>query len=186
MGGLHGSTHSRSENLCLGTTTCITASVTFLIGVLATQGSGVSSVRSGCADMVESTCMVTVDCVATILHPFWVSPSFIRLAGASTTIRCICAGSSDHHQAHIDTLAFWHALLWHRPQSALAAALATALLGATARTGNGARSHMAVGAAAANDALEPTLTRDRDRLHGRRAGPRRRRRAASRGRTTSL
>ena len=54
------------------------------------------------------------------------------------------------------------------PQSALAAALVTVLLGATAARALVHWSRMAVGAAAVYDALEPTLTRGRDRLqaHG--------------------
>ena len=45
-------TYSRSENVCVAVTVCPTASVAIsVIGVLATQGSGVSSMRSGCLDI---------------------------------------------------------------------------------------------------------------------------------------
>ena len=75
------------------------------------------------------------------------------------------------------------------PQSALAAALATVLLGATAARAHwctGAWSRTAVGAAAANDdALEPTLTSGRDRLQAMR-WPTKAKACCKEGRATSL
>ena len=68
---------------------------------------------------------------------------------------------------------------WHATVGA-GCGLGHGAAGSHCGTGNGARSRTAVGAAAANDALEPTLTRGRDRLQATRRPTKAKGHAASR------
>ena len=68
---------------------------------------------------------------------------------------------------------------WHATVGA-GCGLGHGAAGSHCGTGNGARSRTAVGAAAANDALEPTLTRGRDRLQAM-VGPRKARACCKEG-----